>query len=228
MAQIERRHAASAHFQSTVFGAVSEAVWRRMTEAASTVRLAPDELLFDRGDAGDAAFLVVSGELEALATIEDGRSMRLASFGPGAVVGELSVLDGEPRSAGVRATRRSELLRIPRQSVLDALEADPAAALALMRTLARRLRSADVALAVQAWGGLTEKLARLLVSEAGATGLAALTQSEMARRLGVARENVNRRLRAWRAEGVIATGKSGVRVLQRERLAHAAGMVEGD
>jgi CRP-like cAMP-binding protein len=211
---------------SSVFAVLSEPARRRMSAAGAVVRLDAQATLFERGDAGDAAYIVLEGELEAIASIEDGRSMRLASFGPGAIVGELAALDGEPRSASVRATRRAEILRIPRDAVLDALGADPAAALALMKTLARRLRTADVALAVQAWGGLTEKLTRLLMSEAGQGGLVAMTQSEMARRLGVARENVNRRLRAWSEEGLVETTKAGVRILRADRLADARGRAD--
>jgi CRP-like cAMP-binding protein len=213
---------------SSVFAVLSDPARRRMAAAGAIVHLDPEETLFERGDAGDAAYVVLEGEVEAVASIEDGRSMRLASFGPGAIVGELAALDGEPRSASVRATRRAEILRIPRDAVLDALSADPTAALELMKTLARRLRTADVALAVQAWGGLTEKLSRLLVSEAGAGGLVAMTQSEMARRLGVARENVNRRLRSWAEEGIVETTKAGVRVLRADRLAHAGDLGDDD
>lgn len=221
MASKEPLEPTAALSESRVFGALSEAGRKRVAATGTVVKLAAGETLFDRGDAGDAAYLIILGEVEALASIEDGRSLRLDSFGPGSIVGELSVIDGQPRSADVRATRRSELLRIPRAAVLDALAADPAAALALMATLANRLRAADAALAVQAWGGLTEKLARLLASEAGAGGLVALTQGEMARRLGVARENVNRRLRAWGEEGVVETTKAGVRILRSDKIAEA-------
>lgn len=207
--------------ESRIFSALGESARKRLAAAGTIVKIGASETLFDRGDAGDAAYLVVAGEVEALASIEDGRSMRLASFGPGGIVGELSVIDGQPRSADVRATRRSELLRIPRAAVLEALADDPEAALALMATLAGHLRAADAALAIQAWGGLTEKLARLLASEAGAGGVVALTQSEMARRLGVARENVNRRLRAWTEEGVVETTKAGVKIIRSDLIAEA-------
>jgi CRP-like cAMP-binding protein len=226
VAQREPLDPTAALAASSVFAVLSEAARRRMASAGSVVRLDAEATLFERGDAGDAAYVVLDGELEAIASIEDGRSMRLATFGPGAIVGELAALDGEPRSASVRATRRAEILRIPRDAVLAALGADPAAALALMKILARRLRTADIALAVQAWGGLTEKLAGLLAAEAGASGLVAITQSEMARRLGVARENVNRRLRSWAEEGIVETTKAGVRVLRADRLAEAAGHID--
>lgn len=77
--------------------------------------LAAGAQLFGAGDAADAAYLVRTGALEVLST----RGDRIVLVGPGDVVGELSLLDGAPRSASLRAVRDTEVLRIDKAGFDD-------------------------------------------------------------------------------------------------------------
>jgi NTE family protein len=93
-------------------------------------------LLFRTGDDGDACYLVESGLLRVM-TAPNGEV--LATVGPGAFVGELAVLLGEPRSATVLVEEDAHLLALSR-SDLDALMADhPALSVAMSRELGRRI-----------------------------------------------------------------------------------------
>ena len=56
------------------------------------------------------------------------------------------------------------------------------------------------------------------MAEAGAQGIVALTQAELAHRIGASREKVNRQLSRWRREGLVSVTKAGVRVIAAERL----------
>jgi CRP/FNR family cyclic AMP-dependent transcriptional regulator len=163
---------------------------------------------------------VISGEIEVRAGLQDGREIRFAAAGVGGVVGEMGVLDGLPRSADIVAARRTQLWRIPRSTILALLKAEPGASLALIGELARRLRAANEALQIVTLQDLGARLARLLINEAGSSGLVALTQTEMARRISASREKVNRKLHAFAASGLIALTKSGVRLLDPGGLAH--------
>ena len=89
--------------------------------------------------------------------------------------------------------------------------------------MSRRLRAADGALEDAALLDLGGRLARLLLQEAGQGDLVALAQGEIARRIGASREKVNRKLQAWKADDWVSIGKSGIRLLHKERL---AGMIE--
>jgi CRP-like cAMP-binding protein len=109
-------------------------------------------------------------------------------------------------------------LRIPRDAVLEALEAEPKALIELVTEMSRRLREADAALEDAALLDLGGKLARMLLREAGDGALVSLTQVEMARRIGASREKVNRKLHEWSAEGWISLGRSGVRLVKRAAL----------
>jgi CRP-like cAMP-binding protein len=95
-------------------------------------------VLTRQGQAGDLAFVIATGWAEVL---RDGR--RLARLGPGDVVGELSLLDGEPRSATVRALTDMEVLEISAEDLWLLLRQAPAVTRKLLQALSERLRHAD-------------------------------------------------------------------------------------
>ena len=89
--------------------------------------LSRGDSLFEEGDVGDTAYIVTSGEIEILKASDD-RLVRIALSGPGALVGEMSMLTGEPRNASAHAATDTSLLSIPKAS-LDALLARDARAI---------------------------------------------------------------------------------------------------
>jgi len=81
--------------------------------------LATGDWLFRQGDPGDRLFLVDSGRLTIHVNRSDGKEMTLASFEPGSFFGEMSLIDGEPRSAGCRAEVESALLSLSRKAFFE-------------------------------------------------------------------------------------------------------------
>lgn len=204
--------------KSTFFARMSERTRAALTSAGAAVALQPGAALFYKGDPGDALYVVVEGEIEISTAAADGRMVRIAALGAGAVIGEMAVLDGGGRSADATAVRRTRLMRIGRDAVLDALKSEPDALLALAVELSQRVRHADSALESAALLDLGGRLARVLLQEAGASRTVALPQTELARRIGASREKVNRKLSAWREEGWITIGRSGIRIEEPDAL----------
>lgn len=213
-----RRSVAQAIGSSQVLQVLSEAGRLRLADVGSPVDLAPGAVLCQAGDPGDAVFVVLEGEIEVRATSAGGRDVRFLALGAGALVGEMAALDGGPRSADMVAARRCRLWRIPRAALVEALEAEPRAAVALIAELSRRLRATNAALEAETVLDLGGRLARLLVAEAGARGVVALTQTEIARRLGASREKVNRKLHDFAGEAWIELTPAGIRLRQPARL----------
>lgn len=203
---------------SSVLGRLDEPALLKLVQAGSRLLLPAGSRLVQAGDAGDAAFVLLEGELEVRRQARDGREIRITALKPGAVVGEMAVIDGAPRSADVFALRRSELWRIPRGALLTLLAEDAGAALVMLAELSRRLRLADRDLEDARLLDLGGRLARLLLNERSPRNLVSLTQVEMARRLGHSREKVNRKLAAWSRAGWITVTREGVRVLDAGRL----------
>jgi CRP-like cAMP-binding protein len=209
--------------RAVLFQVFSEDQRRRLAASGQIVTLAAGALLCQKGDPGDAAYLVLEGELEVRAVGPNGEMVRLAALGRSELAGEMALLDGGARSADMVATRRTRLLKLTRAALLDSLLAEPRAAVALIEALSRRLRETDEALEVSQLLDLGGRLARLLLVEAGPQMLVPLTQSQLAYRIGASREKVNRKLSQWSREGLVAVTRSGVRVLSPDRLLAVGG-----
>lgn len=106
--------------------------------------------LFRRGDPGDALYLVERGRVAVSLPLPDGRRVRLRSFGPGTVVGEMAVYAQTPRSADVIAEAPARVRRLALPALLALERDDPVAAQQfhrfLIKTMAARLAIADDAL----------------------------------------------------------------------------------
>lgn len=84
------------------------------------------EVLFREGEAGDNAYLIDSGLLEICRRVGNAEVV-IGTAGVGEMVGEMALIDSQPRSATVRALKTSELTTIPKEAFLDTLNrADPA------------------------------------------------------------------------------------------------------
>lgn len=116
----------------------------RIARVATRRTVPAGDVVMEEGTAGDGLYIVVAGELE-VSRREGDAEVVLAIQGPGAFLGEMSLLERTPRSATVRAVRPSELLIIPVPGFHDLLANSPAAGLTLLRTFASRLRSTEAA-----------------------------------------------------------------------------------
>lgn len=101
------------------------------------IELAPDEVLFEQGDAGDVIYSVVSGRLRV--ERRGDRGLRhLGDLGPGEILGELAILTDRPRSATVRAIEPSTLRVLPRARVQEEIGKLEPWMGSMVTTLARR------------------------------------------------------------------------------------------
>jgi len=200
-----------------VFAVLSPARRRVLADSGTSIQLTKGDQIFRRGDESDAAYAIISGEVEVTVDGLDGRSVFLARLGAGTVLGEMGILDGAPRSADAHATRRTELWRIERKMVTDALLEEPGAALALLGVMARRLRDTDALVERTSSMDLGKRLARLLLDES-VTGRIIYSQSDMAHLIGASREAVNRKLSRWRKAKWIELNTTGLHVLDRPAL----------
>src|SRR5207245_4463771 len=113
---------------------------------ARPVSLAASETLFVAGDEGDGCYRIDEGLLKASVAAAAGGERILAILGPGAVVGELSVIDGGPRSASVTALRDSKLSFVGRAAFEAFGQSRPELYHHVATLLAQRLRCRDQAL----------------------------------------------------------------------------------
>jgi CRP-like cAMP-binding protein len=178
------------------------------------VSLAADQMLFLAGDVGDGCYRVEEGLLKVSVGTPGGGERILAILGPGAIVGELSMISGAPRSASVTALRDSKLCFVSQSSFEAYASENPDIYRHLMLLLAGRLTETNKALAATTFLPLQGRVARALLNLAEVFGhdvgngrilvRQKITQSDLAAMAGIARENVSRILSDWKDRSVVS------------------------
>ncbi len=120
-------------------GLAPEELARLQAGACERVFAAGSEL-FRQGDPGDGLFVIQDGSVELSVRLEDQRRQLLSTVGPGEILGEMGVVENQPRSATATARTATTAWFIPRAEMLAAVERSPALALALLREISGRLR----------------------------------------------------------------------------------------
>lgn len=100
-----------------------------------TVDLEPGQFLFKAGDAGDCMFVLLDGSLDVVV----GETI-VESSAPGAILGEMALIDGSPRGATVVATERARLARVDSRRFNFIIQQNPFFARHVMKVLADRIR----------------------------------------------------------------------------------------
>jgi CRP-like cAMP-binding protein len=179
------------------------------------------ETVFREGDESDTCYIVRSGHARAIREHPDGRSITLATFGPGEIFGELAMFDAERRSATVEAIESTEAIAILGGDMRRLLREHPAIAVKLISALGRRLRETNERLARQSFQTVQSRVAAVLVQlvadarEEGAGAgdvLITSTQSDLAQLAGSSRESASRFLAVLERAGIISQGRGKLTV----------------
>jgi len=169
---------------------------------ANRVQLAPGKILFRTGVPGDGCYRVEDGLLKVTMVSRSGAERILAFLGPGAIVGELSILDGLPRSATVVAVRDAVVSFLSCAEFEAFADKHPEVYKSLIRVLAERLRETDTVVAAGSFLSLKGRVAQTMLELANhfgqevATGRIVIREkighNDLAAMAGIARENLTR------------------------------------
>ncbi|MCE3271331.1 MAG: Crp/Fnr family transcriptional regulator [Ramlibacter sp.] len=205
------------------FAALPLADRRALLAGCERQRLAPGEMLFRQGDAvpagGGAFYGVVSGGIKASSLREDGKEAILAVLEPGNWFGEISLLDGLPRTHDATAARDAEVLVLPHAG-FERMMKRPAFALAICRMLAARVRSLYGMVEDATLRSTRARVARrlLLLARGDATQareprpVVPVSQEALAMMLGVSRQTLSKELQAMARTGAIALGYGKIEI----------------
>jgi CRP-like cAMP-binding protein len=205
---------------------------RKALAAAGVVRsFASGGALFHENQLADRVLILREGYVKVSCHSEDGREVVLGIRGPGDVVGELSAIDGEARSASVIALEPVEALAVPTRSFNAFLERHPEALRILFQILARRLRDADRRRVEFAAKETMGRVAGRIVELSERFGAAAedgieidfpLTQEELAGWTACSRDSVVKALQSMRDLGWIETGRKRITVRDLDAVRRTA------
>jgi CRP/FNR family transcriptional regulator len=200
-----------------------------------TITLSEGEVLFERGDAGDGCYWVHQGVLKVFIASATGEERILAILGPGAIVGELAMIDSLPRSATVQVVRNCKLTFVSRTAFTSMLQQHPEIYGTVLKTIAARLRQSDEDMVASSFLTVRARVARALLQftqqlgEDVGTGHLLIrhkiTQGDLAAMAGVARESVSRTMGVWRRQSIVTQSAAGY-VVQRETLRREAAFEE--
>jgi CRP/FNR family cyclic AMP-dependent transcriptional regulator len=181
---------------------------------ARAVHLDPGQTLFFGGDPGDGCYRVDEGLVKVHVISPSGGDRILAILGPGMIVGDLSMLDGAPRSASASAIHESKLSFVSRAAFDAIASARPEIYRYITDSLTRHLRDIDQALKATSFLPLKGRAATALLSLSDAFGKDVgsgrvlirqkVSQSDLAAMAGIARANFSRILQDWIRQSLVS------------------------
>jgi len=163
-------------------------------------------------DVGDTLFILNQGSVKITRLSDDGREVILSILGDGDFFGEMSIFDGESRSANVIALEDSEVFVLKRGDFLELLEKHPKIAIALLQELAIRLRRSDQQIEGLSLSDAENRIAMSIIRLAEDLGVIKLGQviidnlpfqQDIANMAGTSRETVSRMLKLLERKGWI-------------------------
>ena len=187
----------------------------------------PNVALFHQGDEAGPLVVLLTGRAKVVSLSSAGHEVIAAVRGPGDLLGEISAIDGEPRSATVTTLEPVEALLVPGSAFAAFLERQPRVALVLLRMMAARLRYADASQAGFATHDVLGRVAFRLVELCERFGTTAeggieielpLSQEELASWTGASREAVSKALHLLRLLKIVETGRRRIVVRDLEAL----------
>ena len=210
-----------------LFGVLSEHELDQLLAHAHIVAYPAGAVIFAKHDPGHSLMVVLRGLIKISNFSSEGREAVHALMDPGEIFGEMALLDGKDRSATATALAATELLVLLRQDFVPFLERNPRVAVRMIEVLCARLRRTTGTVEDGAFLGMAPRIARVLLrlamqysrTEGAAVHIdLKLSQRELGGLVGLARENVNRQLRAWHHEGVIRTDHGHIIIDDMEGL----------
>lgn len=188
-----------------------------------SVAFARHESVFVEGEPCDGLWIVVEGRLKVFRTSPRGREQVLHVEGPGATLGEVPLFDRGGYVASATTLSAARLIWVPRRELEDLCREHPEVALAIIATMARRVRAFAGLAGDLALRPVQARLGRLLLEEARRVGRQTPrgleltlpgTRDEIAARIGTVREPASRALSALARQGLVTV--SGRHVLVRD------------
>jgi CRP/FNR family cyclic AMP-dependent transcriptional regulator len=198
------------------FSTLESSDLERIAQLAVPRRFEPGQAVFREGDQSDTCYVVRDGRVRAIRSHPDGRTITLATFGPGDIFGELAMFEDERRSATVEAIEPTSVVGVLGPDMRRLMSEHPQIATRLVIALGRRLREMNERLSRQSFQTVQSRVAVVLgelVEQEIAAGqdasdvLVTATQADLAQLAGSSRESASRFLAVLERAGVISQGR---------------------
>jgi len=220
------------HQPMALFNGLPGDLLKKLFEKAKTLDLAAKAELFAAGSPGEECYRIEKGSLKVGVISRTGVERTLAIVGAGSVIGEMSMLDGQPRSATVTALTDCRLQYIRRAEFRRFAANEPAIYEHLTRLLVSMVRHTDSSIAAGAFLSIEGRLAWAflqLAQEFGAgrteeriTIRLKLSQTDIGNLAGISREHTSRILNKWMRQGLLTRAENHYTIQSMEQLKRIA------
>jgi CRP/FNR family cyclic AMP-dependent transcriptional regulator len=210
-----------------LFSGLADAELQALSADFMPRHFSPGDMIFLQDDPGQALYLIEAGRVRIYVQDEHGQETSMIFYGVGDLFGELSVIDGLPRSASARAVEDTVVLVLNREQLRSHLRASPQLAYNFMQALSVRVRYSTLQMGNLTLYAVPNRLARKLVELAQGYGRVepggvridmTLTQSDLASLIGATRESINKAIGHLRREGIIRLDQNQITILDPEAL----------
>ncbi|MCB2054351.1 MAG: Crp/Fnr family transcriptional regulator [Geminicoccaceae bacterium] len=212
---------------SDVFGALYDEELDELIRFGGTATYPTGKTVFQRGDPGDSLMIVLSGRVKISNLSIDGKEAVLNFIEPGQCFGEVAMLDGKMRSADATSLQPTELFLLKKNEMLSFIESHPDVAWRIIGVLCAKLRRTTEMVEDSVLLTMEPRIARGVLRLARDYGRKEgehvrielrLSQRELGGYVGLARENINRQLSAWRMAGIIALEHGSIVICDHKAL----------
>ncbi|MDP3194638.1 Crp/Fnr family transcriptional regulator [Tabrizicola sp.] len=196
-----------------IFSALSAESLAELAQGMREQHWGPGQLIFSRGDAGDHMLAILAGRVRLVLSSARGREIVLRTLGPSDILGEMALIDGEPRSADATAAEATTCLVLPRARFEAVAERRPDIGMAMARHLSSHLRRTNFQMESIALYDLQTRLVRFLLHslahtpDTGQGNQRRLTlgvnQTDVSAILGASRPKISQAFQALIAVGAI-------------------------
>ncbi|OQY08901.1 MAG: hypothetical protein B6I28_04000, partial [Fusobacteriia bacterium 4572_132] len=121
------------------------------------------EILFWKGDLGDALYIIKKGKIKITELFENGREKILTIFTDGDFLGEMAIIDGEKRSASAEAIEESEVYVLYKKDFLEILQSNFVITMEILQILSKRVRYLNKEIRILTFGDVYERFMELLI-----------------------------------------------------------------
>lgn len=202
-----------------LFADLGKEALTRIAGLCHTQQLTEHEVLFQKGDPGEALYGIRRGQIRIETGDSDGSRLTLNFLGAGDLFGEIAVLDGGVRTADAAAAEPTELFVLRREDFLSYLEREPRVAVKLIALLCQQIRRISERMEESVLQPLSVRMARRLCALAADFGSEVhISQEQLGTYVGAARESVNRQLQQWRRDKLLELHRGRIEILNMTKL----------
>ena len=204
-----------------IFTALSDSDLNRIASKMVSRDYEKGQMILLEESTGETFFIITSGTVKVTRLSDDGREVILALLGENDFFGEMSLLDGEGRSANIVANEDAEVMTLSRRDFLEYLETYPKIAIALLEELAVRIRKSDQQIKSLSLSDSEQRIGITLIrlaEESGTIKRGDVTvqnlpyQQDIANMAGTSRETVSRTLKLLEDKKLVKRNGSDITI----------------